>query len=267
MIHKFRIYSGLILLLFVTLQLSNLTLGLLSIEVMNAARVVTIEPWRTLPGTVILGGALLLHASLAFWSQFRRHTLRLKAWEATQVILGFFIPLLMFSHIFAARGMLVLKDVTFDYALEFLALFVFLPEFTFLQALGLLVVWILGCIGFHTWLRLKSWYGALQTYIFAFALLLPAVALSAYFSMGTRIMELAKDQKWVASVVANARFKAEYTNWAFGITYWFSGIWIALIAFVLIARAIRNAVLKNRKSVKLYYKHFRDSQVIDIPPD
>ena len=40
MIHKFRIYSGLILLLFVTLHLSNLTLGLFSIEVMNAARTI-----------------------------------------------------------------------------------------------------------------------------------------------------------------------------------------------------------------------------------
>ena len=58
--------------------------------------------------------------------------------------------------------------------------------------------------------------------------------LSAYFSVGLRIMELAKDQKWVASVVVNARYKSEYTDWAFGITYWFSGIWIALIAFVLI---------------------------------
>ncbi|MAF47945.1 MAG: hypothetical protein CMM10_06775 [Rhodospirillaceae bacterium] len=235
MIHQIRIYSGLILLLFVTLHLSNLSLGLFSIETMNAARVVTIEPWRTLPGTVILGGALLVHAALAFWSLFRRHNLRLKAWEATQMILGFLMPLIMFSHVFAARGMLELKDVKFDYALEFLALFVFLPEFTFLQALGLLVVWTHGCIGFHTWLRLKSWYATFQTYFFAFSLLLPAVALSAYFSMGLRIMELAKEQEWVKSVVVNARYKAEYTDWAFGVTYWFSGSWIALIALVLIA--------------------------------
>lgn len=156
MIHQIRIYSGLILLLFVTLHLSNLSLGLISIETMNAARVVTIEPWRTLPGTVILGGALLVHAALAFWSLFRRHNLRLKAWEATQMILGFLMPLIMFSHVFAARGMLELKDVKFDYALEFLALFVFLPEFTFLQALGLLVVWT------DSWMHRISYLAAPQ---------------------------------------------------------------------------------------------------------
>ena len=38
MVHQIRIYSGLILLLFVTLHLLNLTLGLVSFDVMNAAR-------------------------------------------------------------------------------------------------------------------------------------------------------------------------------------------------------------------------------------
>ena len=76
MVHIFRIYSGLILLLFVTFHLLNLSLGLVSIEAMDAARAMTIEPWRTLPGTIILGGVLLLHAPMALWSLFNRYHLR-----------------------------------------------------------------------------------------------------------------------------------------------------------------------------------------------
>ncbi len=87
--------------MFVTCHLLNLSLGLVSIEAMNAARVMTIEPWRTLPGTIILGGALLLHALMALWSLFNRHNLRLKAWETTQINFGFVLPLLMASHVIA----------------------------------------------------------------------------------------------------------------------------------------------------------------------
>lgn len=266
MVHQIRIYSGLILLLFVTFHLLNLTLGLVSFDVMNAARAITIQPWRTLPGTIILGGALLLHALMALWSLFNRHNFRLKAWEATQLILGLLLPLLMTSHVVAARGLFELKGVQFNYELEFLALWVFLPEFAVAQAIGLLAVWIHGCIGFHTWLRLKSWYAAFETYFFAFAILLPGIALASYVSTGVKVLGLAKDQKWIGTVFSQTKYIPEHTDWVFGITYWISGIWLAIIAVILIARAIRNAVLKKRKSVKLYYRHFRESQVFDIPP-
>jgi adenylate cyclase len=99
----------------------------------------------------------LLHALMALWSLFNRHNFRLKTWEATQLILGLLIPVLMTSHVVAARGLLEFKGVRFNYELEVLALWVFLPAFAVAQVVGLMTVWIHGCIGFHTWLRLKSW--------------------------------------------------------------------------------------------------------------
>jgi hypothetical protein len=87
--------------------------------------------------------------------------------------------------------------------------------------------------------------------LFAFALLLPAIAISSYVATGVRVLDLAKDKKWLGTVFTQTKYAPEHTDWVFGVTYWISGIWLGIIALILIVRAIRNAVVKKRKSVKL----------------
>ena len=61
MIARLRLYSGLVLFAYVVGHLANHAFGLVSIEAMNAGMAVTIEPWRSWPGTVLLAGAALVH--------------------------------------------------------------------------------------------------------------------------------------------------------------------------------------------------------------
>src|SRR5262252_18513 len=88
MVGRLRLWSGYVLLLYVTTHLLNHALGLISLRVIEAGRVWFSFIWQGWPGQIVLYGALLLHFSLALWAIFRRRTLRLSPWEWTQAILG-----------------------------------------------------------------------------------------------------------------------------------------------------------------------------------
>jgi len=67
MLGRLRLYSGLVLFTYLVGHLANHALGVISLEAMNSGIPFTISPWRTLPGTVLLGGAAPLHVSPALW--------------------------------------------------------------------------------------------------------------------------------------------------------------------------------------------------------
>jgi adenylate cyclase len=56
MLGRLRLYSGLVLFTYLVGHLANHALGVISLEAMNAG-LPFVAPWRTLPGTVLLGGA------------------------------------------------------------------------------------------------------------------------------------------------------------------------------------------------------------------
>ena len=98
---RLRLGSGLILVAFVVPHLTNHALGIFSFEAMEALRDWLALVWRSTAGTILLYGAMVSHFALALYSLFRRTTLRMPAWEATQLILGLaIIPLLAFHAIF-----------------------------------------------------------------------------------------------------------------------------------------------------------------------
>jgi adenylate cyclase len=105
MLGRFRLYSGLVLFTYLVLHLANHALGLISLEAMNAGLAFTIAPWRTLPGTVLLGGAALMHVSIVLWSLYLRQTLRMPAWQIAQTTLGLLIPFGLIGHALGTRGM------------------------------------------------------------------------------------------------------------------------------------------------------------------
>src|SRR5665213_1197837 len=83
------------MLAYVTTHFVNHSLGLVSLRAMDDALVRIYGVWASLPGTIILYGAFSIHYVLALWALWRRRTLRMPAAEATQLVLGFFIPLVL----------------------------------------------------------------------------------------------------------------------------------------------------------------------------
>jgi len=177
MVGRLRLWSGYVLLLYVTTHLLNHALGLISLRVVEAGRIWFVFIWQGLPGQIVLYGALLLHFSLALWALFRRRAFRLSPWEWTQLVLGGLIVPLGTVHVIGTRvahdyfgvtsgypwvlGSLVAGGwwgVTRQFALPF-------------------VVWIHACIGLHFAWRLRPWYRDWLPLLYAVALLVPAAGI------------------------------------------------------------------------------------------
>ena len=187
---RLRLASGLVLMVFVASHLANHALGIVSLAAMEQARTAFVAVWRSPPGTLLLYAALLGHIGLALHKLWRRRSLRMPAWEAAQITLGLLIPFWLTVHIIGTRGAHQWQGVDDDYAY---LLNVLWPNGAWRQSLMLTLVWLHGCIGLHFWLRLRAWYPALRPWLFALALLLPALALIGFADAGREVRALAAD--------------------------------------------------------------------------
>ena len=254
MLGRFRLYSGLVLFTYLVAHLANHALGIISLDAMNAGLRFTVAPWRTLPGTVLLGGAALIHITLALRSLYLRETLRMPTWQIAQTSLGLLIPAALIGHVLATRGLHEAFGVHGNYLTELAGLWVLLPGFGVLQAVVLIVAWLHACIGLHTWLRLKPWYAAHERLAFAVALLWPVLALAGYVSSGMQVVRLAADEGWIGATMADAGMNLHMIDW---VLYWANfvapGFVMLLIAlFLLRARRVGRA---NRTSqLRLRYQ-------------
>jgi len=240
MLGRFRLYSGLILFAYLAGHLANHALGVISLEAMNAGMRFTIEPWRTLPGTVLLAGGALVHVFAALRSLYLRRTLRMPAWQLTQSVLGLLIPFALIGHVLATRVLHELFGVRGSYTTELIALWLLLPQFGVLQAVLLVVAWAHACVGLHAWLRLKPWYAARERLAFALAVLWPALALAGYVAGGMQAVRRSAEASWVESVAAEAGFTLDMIDW---VLRWEGrgAVGFALLLAVLFAmRALRS---------------------------
>ena len=200
MIRRLRLFSGLILFAYVLTHLLNLTLGLISFEVLEAGREVFIAFWRSWPLSSLLYTALLVHLALAIYAIFMRERWTMPPAEALRYLLGILIVPLAALHLLGTR---LAHEI---YGLEDSYLYVITVQVAFdissaVQQVGLvLVVWLHGCIGLHLWLRLKPWYARVAAPLLACAVLVPALALSAYLVAGREVLRLAQDPDWIPAM-------------------------------------------------------------------
>ncbi len=265
MIPRLKLYSGFILLAYVIGHFINHALGILSIEAMNAGLRIIDPVWRSLPGTIILSGAVVTHGTLALYGLYRRRSLSLKTWEITQLVLGLLIPLLLTTHIIGTRVLDDTYNVSGDYTTTMLVLWVFRPDFGALQALTITVVWSHACIGMHMWMRLKSWYGPVRIWIFGFAIALPTLALAGYVSAGMEVLELARIDGWIQAILASYGRRPEMTDFVLNTKDQIQAGMLVTLAAVLIARAIRAAILRKRHTT-IPMRYAPGDSIITINP-
>jgi adenylate cyclase len=195
-VRKVRLACGLVLFTYVTLHFLNHALGNISVEAMEKGLVVQKLIWRSVPGAIVLYGALLTHMGLGFWALYERRQFRWRALEATQLLLGLTIPFLLTDHVFGTRLALSLFGVDKGYA-QVLYKFAF-PPAGILQTILLLIVWTHGCIGIHFWLALKPFYPRVKNLLLAGAVLLPTLALLGFLEGERQISPLVSDPAWRA---------------------------------------------------------------------
>ncbi|MDX0446690.1 2Fe-2S iron-sulfur cluster binding domain-containing protein [Sinorhizobium medicae] len=184
---KMHLISGAVLGIFVLCHFSNHALGLVSIGAMEVGRRIFTSVWHSVPGTVVLYGALLLHFLMALDSLYRRQTFRMPAGEALKIVFGLSLPFLLVPHVVATRVEPLLTGIYPDYAGILRTLWSSSINAS-RQSLALIVVWGHACLGAWFWMRGRAWFPRYETLLYTVALLVPIFALLGFVN-GARSLE------------------------------------------------------------------------------
>ncbi len=236
MIRRLRIVTGLILFAFATGHLTNLTLGLISLEVMDAWREVFMAPWSNPIGGPVLLGSMIGHAFLSLYSLYNRNTLRMSPSDIVQFASGLLILPILIPHIVGIKMAVSLipgYEPSYKGLLHYF--WVENPLEGLRQILVLVVLWVHGAIGLLTYFRLQGWWARLGAFINPLIVIVPVSALLGFVEAGKEI--IAANPNYVLQSPTGALLEALNTidtvKWSL---IWF---YLALVAIVMIARYIR----------------------------
>ena len=264
MIRRLRLASGLVMFAYVTTHFVNHSLGLVSVQVMDEALRQIYQYWASPLGGVLLYSAFAIHYCLALWALWLRRSLKMPFAEAAQLVLGFSIPFFLTAHVLDTRVADTFYEADYGYYSALLySFFVTNPLHGAMQLVVLVIAWVHAVIGLRFWLRLKPWYERWQPLLFAFALLLPTLAILGFFEAGRQVMTLAEDPAWVAELAqvhprpapANAAFIDRMVVW---VRYGF----LAALLAVLAARIARWYWQRRRGVNRLSYPSGRVVQIL-----
>jgi adenylate cyclase len=255
LVGRLRLTTGLVLFAYVATHDLNHMLGIVSLRVMEAAQYWFVSFWQFLPCALVLYVSLTLHYLLALWAIYqRRFLLRMRASEAFQLVFGLSIVPLLAQHVIGTRIASLGTDLHASYTYVLLSIWYVAPSKGILQAIGLLLAWIHGCIGMHFWLRLKSPYRRVQGYLLALAVLVPALALFGFVEAGREVARLAASPDWLHQTVATLHFPSRARiDSLTRILHGVYGTFAAALVLTLVARQGRFLIERRRGLVQISY--------------
>ncbi len=265
-VQKSRLFSGLILFSFAATHFLNTALGLWSVELMEDAQAWRAAVTRSWPGTIILLGAIITHVALGLAKILSRATWRMPPMHAVQILFGLAIPFLLLPHIIHTRIAHEVYDFSDVYSNELAVLW---PSVFWNQTILLLLVWVHGCIGLHSWLKINDKYRRIAPVLLSLAVLVPTLAITGFIdggrdnklaisegdytrrggdiSLGKTLFELPPEQR------NNLRSAGERAQWIV------IGIWAAIVIGYLIRSVLRR--FRNRITI-----HYAAGPDLTLPP-
>ncbi len=249
-----RLSCGCVLWVYLSMHLANLTLGLISLEVMERWRPWLLGIWQSFPGILILYGSLIVHGLLAFWSLYRRRHFRMPLGEGLQILLGLAVLPLLADHVVGTRVSHAWFGTDHSYSSIILYVWVLKPKFAAKQGILLVVAWLHACLGLHYWLRARPWYSRWAAPCSRLALLLPVLALLGFTHAGREISSLSGNPDWVQETLAAGILGTRPDTAALAPAR--DAIWGGygvLLVLTLLARRVRARYEKRRKSIRITY--------------
>lgn len=236
--------TGLVLWTYAALHLFNHALGLVSLGTAEAVREGVHGVWRSLPGSLLLYGALAAHMGLALQALARRRSLRMPALEAMRLLLGLGLPLLLALHVPATRLAQEAWGVDPSYAR--IVRSSWNPSSMAIQLLLMTAAWTHGCMGLHMALRARGWWRRWQPLLLTAAVLLPVLAALGIVSMAREIA--------AAGLPAPAGPSPEASQWLRALTAGLRQGWLACLAALLAGPWLwRRMRLRGARQVLLHY--------------
>jgi adenylate cyclase len=258
---RLRLSSGCVLFTYVTLHLANHSLGLVSLDAMEAGRAWFVWLWRNPVGAVALYAAFVAHIAMALWAIYRRRTWRMPAWEAAQLALGLSIPVLIAGHVVGTKVANLLYGQADPYSRVALVLWHLRPDLGLRQSAAVVVAWSHGCIGMHFWLRLHPWYPRVRPLCAAIALLLPVLALLGFVNAGRTAAALAREPGGAARLLHQTITPPEAATLK-RIEWTIYSMFGAALGAVLLARVARRAREHRRGTIRVRHA---DGRSVTVP--
>lgn len=261
-LRRLRLISGLIMLVFVMLHLANHSLNLISLKTAEEGRHWFLAIWRNPVGTVLFYGAAIVHVTLIMRSLYMRRTLVMPLREASQIILGLLIPILLIEHIIGTRIRYEIAGLNDTYEFVIRSLWVESPGYAVRQTFALLVVWAHGCIGIHFWLRYRDWYSRAAPSLLTLAILLPVLSLLGFAYTG-RILASEPVQSSYGSVSAhgNTFISSEAMQQLTVVKFMLYGVFATSLLSVVTLRMLRRWRERSNQ-IEIRYP---EGQVVRVP--
>ncbi|BCH30204.1 hypothetical protein MesoLjLc_21340 [Mesorhizobium sp. L-8-10] len=201
MAKRIRIVSGLVLFAFVTMHLLNVAFGLHSIASMDRARPFLMGMWTNPVGSIVLGLCLAAHFVLGLGAIYHRNTLRLSPTDAVQLTAALAIVPLLTPHVvgtvIAARF-----GIVNNFSTLIPYFWIDKPAEGLRQVLLLAILWIHGCVGVFTWMRIQRWWPRLGTLLHPLAVAVPVLGLLGFVQAGNEAIARFEDPTSVAPPAA-----------------------------------------------------------------
>ena len=260
LIRRARMYSGLVIFLYVTVHLVNHSMGLISLEVMEGLRQRVSAFNRNIVVSLTLYGALLVHTLLGFHHLLTRRSFKMSAKDWTQLVTSFALPLVLLPHMFASGYTPRFKDsqtsykVVLDGMLE--------DGGIYFMGLFVIFVWVHGIIGITSMIKFHPVYQKYKNAFLVVSWLLPILAvLGAVTASKELATDIENNKIIMEQVYAEANIGKELeaelmqTSDMLMVNYLFILLGVTLFVFVL------HQVRKAFRKIKITYPNGKEVRV------
>ncbi|MCG8492592.1 MAG: adenylate/guanylate cyclase domain-containing protein [Sneathiellales bacterium] len=249
-----RLYSGVVLMVFLAMHLLNHGLGLISLDAMEAGASIFKAVWRNPVATVLFIAAASVHLVLVITKLLaHRSYRRIPPKEILQIVMGLAIPPLMIGHFIATRGAHEIYGLNDSYAFVLFSIWVSDPVLGVMQSAGTIVAWLHGCLGIHFWLRLKPWYEKAFPYLYSASLILPLLALTGFINAANEVEILIQNPIWEQNFYASLGATPESIKWYVKVRDNSYTVMITILTLLLLSRLFWIIHFKRRKLVTISY--------------
>ena len=239
MTKRIRLISGLILFVFLTGHLLNLSFGLHSIEALDESRRWFLWFWSTRVGLIILVGSMATHMMLGLFALYKRNTLKMTLTDGVQLVLGLLIFPLLFAHIVANVVVPVMTETRQSYFSLLTLFWVLSPATGLQQVIVTVIAWIHGCMGLVVWMRIQNWWPRIAGFVYPLVVAIPLLALLGMVEAGKEVIELNKNPELAQAALRTLTPPEQILQTLFAILR--IGLWtyFSVLASVLLARLYR----------------------------
>jgi adenylate cyclase len=261
-VRQIRLYSGLVVLSYVSLHLTNHALGNVSLASMERGLLLQKFIWQGWIGTIALYSALTVHFALGLYALYERRRLHWTPPELAQLLLGLCVPPLLANHLAVTRIAFAEFGMNKGYAQELYSFWIDSPALGWIQLTLLVVAWLHGCLGITFWLRVKPWFPRVHGPLLAIAVVLPVLALLGYLQAGRQVVALASNPAWLATATAASHVGTPMQNlWLTNLRDDFLVFDGTALLLIVVARSLRGVMERRRGRICISYPDGRRQHV------